>query len=178
MAAVAELLSLGQESMEIRDSAVEDAEQIAALIDAVARERLFLAATVGFSVDDTRAFITSTKSAGGVHVVGIESGEIVGWCDIVRHPFEGMRHVGRLGMGVRADRRSKGIGRKLLEAATEQAYGADIERIELEVFASNRAAICLYESFGFDLEGRKVEGRRLNGCADDILLYARRRLAS
>jgi len=163
--------------MEIRDSAVEDAERIAALIDTVARERLFLAGTVGFSVDDTRAFIASTKSAGGVHVVGIESGEIVGWCDIVRHPFEGMTHVGRLGMGVRRDRRSKGIGRKLLEAATERAQGSGIERIELEVFASNPAAISLYESFGFELEGRKVAGRRLDGCTDDILIYARRRLA-
>lgn len=163
--------------MEIRDSVGDDAERIAALIDTVARERLFLAGTVGFSVEDTRAFIASTKSAGGVHIVGIESGEIVGWCDIVRHPFEGMRHVGRLGMGVRTDRRSKGIGRKLLEAATKQAQGAGIERIELEVFSSNRAAICLYESFGFVLEGRKVEGRRLDGCTEDILLYARRRLA-
>jgi hypothetical protein len=34
--------------MEIRDSAIEDAERIAALIDTVARERLFLAGTVGF----------------------------------------------------------------------------------------------------------------------------------
>ena len=162
--------------MEIRDSALADAEQIAALIDTVARERLFLAGTVGFSADDTRAFIASTKSAGGVQVVGIESGEIVGWCDISPYPFEGMRHVGRLGMGVRRDRRSKGIGRKLLAAAIERAHGAGIERIELEVFASNRAAICLYESFGFELEGRKVAGRRLDGCTDDILIYARRRL--
>src|SRR5262245_26349793 len=82
---------LAQEFMEIRDSALGDAEGIAALIDSVARERQFLAATVGFSVDDTRAFIESTQSAGGVQVVGIESGEIVGWCDIVRHPFDGMR---------------------------------------------------------------------------------------
>jgi ribosomal protein S18 acetylase RimI-like enzyme len=162
--------------MEIRDSVVEDPERIAALIDTVARERLFLAGTVGFSVNDTRAFIASVRSAGGVHIVGIEYSEIVAWCDIDRHPFEGMRHAGRLGMGVRKDHRSKGIGRKLLEAATERAQGAGIERVELEVFASNRAAICLYESFGFELEGRKVAGRRLDGCTDDILLYARRRL--
>lgn len=162
--------------MEIRDSVVEDAKPIAALIDTVARERLFLAGTVGFSEDDTRAFIASTRAAGGVHIVGIESGEIVGWCDIVRATFEGMKHVGRLGMGVRRDRRSKGIGRKLLVAAAERAHEAGIERIELEVFASNRAAICLYESFGFELEGRKVAGRKLDGGIDDILIYARRRL--
>ena len=58
--------------MEIRDSAVEDAEGLAALVDAVAGERLFLAGTAGFSVEDTRAFISSTKKAGGVQVVAIE----------------------------------------------------------------------------------------------------------
>jgi L-amino acid N-acyltransferase YncA len=163
--------------MEIRESAVEDAEGITALIDGVSRERLFLANTVGFSVECTRAFISSTKSAGGVQVVAIESGQIIGWCDIVPHPYEGMKHVGRLGMGVRKDRRTRGFGRKLLKAAVQKALRSGIERIELEVFASNRSAICLYESFGFELEGRKVAGRRLDGCTDDILLYAKRRSA-
>lgn len=161
--------------MEIRDSSVEDAGGFAALVDAVARERLFLAGTVGFSVEETRTFISSTKSAGGVQVVATESGEIVGWCDIVPHPYEGMKHVGKLGMGVCKNHRSRGIGRKLLEAAVQRTLHSGIERIELEVFASNRAAICLYESLGFELEGRKVSGRRLDGCTDDILLYAKRR---
>src|SRR5262245_8639389 len=161
--------------MEIRESVVEDAERVAAVVDAVARERLFLAGTVGFSVDDTRAFISSVKSAGGVQVVAIESGEIIGWCDIAPHPHEGMKHVGRPGMGVRKDFRGRGFGRKLLEAALEKTVGSDIELIESEVFASNDRAICLYQSFGFELEGRKIAGRRLDGCTEDILLYAKRR---
>lgn len=163
--------------MEIRDSAQEDAERIAAMIDTIARERRFLSGTTGFSVDATRAFIASIRSTGGVHVVGHEADEIIGWCDIVRHPFEGMRHGGRLGMGVRRDRRSQGIGRKLLAAALERAQGAGIERIELEVYASNLAAIDLYESFDFEFEGRKIAARKLDGGTDDILIYARRRSA-
>jgi ribosomal protein S18 acetylase RimI-like enzyme len=163
--------------MEIRDSAVEDSEGMAALIDAVARERLYLASTVGFSVDDTRTFMSSTKFAGGVQVVAIESAQIIGWCDIAPHPHEGMKHVGRLGMGVRKDHRSRGIGRKLLEAAVQRTLRSTIDRIELEVYASNQSAIRLYESSGFELEGRKVAGRRLDGVTDDILIYARRRLA-
>jgi ribosomal protein S18 acetylase RimI-like enzyme len=163
--------------MEIRDSVVEDAEGIAALIDAVARERLHLAGKVGFSADDTRAFMSSTKSAGGVQVVANESGQIIGWCDIAAHPHEGMKHVGRLGMGVRKDHRSRGIGRKLLQAAVQRSLSSSIERIELEVYASNQSAIHLYESSGFELEGRKVAARRLDGITDDILIYARLRKA-
>jgi ribosomal protein S18 acetylase RimI-like enzyme len=163
--------------MDIRDTAEEDAAGLAALVDCVARERRFLAATVGFPVDGTRAFIASVKAAGGVHIVAVESGEIIGWCDIVPQAFEGMKHVGRLGMGVRKEYRSKGVGRMLLELAIRQAFASGIDRVELEVFASNHSAVRLYESFGFHPEGRKIGGRKLDGVPEDILLYAKRQSA-
>jgi len=163
--------------MEVRDTSEADAESVAALIDSVARERRYLAGTVGFSVDSTRAFIASVKTAGGVHVVAVASGEVIGWCDIVPHPFEGMQHVGRLGMGVQKHHRSRGVGRELLSVAVQKAFARTLERIELEVFASNRAAVRLYEAFGFECEGRKVEARRIDGVTDDVLLYAKRKVA-
>jgi RimJ/RimL family protein N-acetyltransferase len=163
--------------MHIRDTTEEDAEPVAALIDSVSRERRFLAGTVGYPADANRSFIASVKAAGGVHIVAIDSAEIIGWCDITPHPFEGMKHVGRLGMGIRKDHRAKGIGRKLLETAVQKAFASAIDRIELEVFASNRAAINLYEAFGFLLEGRKIAARKLDGITDDLLLYAKRRNA-
>ena len=81
--------------MEVRDTTEEDAECLAALIDSVARERRYLAGTVGFPVDSTRAFIASVKAAGGVHIVAVALGKVIGWCDIIPHTFEGMQHVGR-----------------------------------------------------------------------------------
>jgi ribosomal protein S18 acetylase RimI-like enzyme len=164
--------------MEVRNTTDADAELVAALIDSVARERRYLAATVGFPVDSTRAFVASVKAAGGVHVVAVASGEVIGWCDIVPHPFEGMQHVGRLGMGVQKDHRSRGVGRELLSVAVEKAFAGTLERIELEVFASNRSAVKLYETFGFTYEGRKVAARRIDSFTDDdILLYAKRKAA-
>jgi RimJ/RimL family protein N-acetyltransferase len=163
--------------MEIRDTTGADAEPVAGLIDGVARERRYLAATVGFPVEGTRAFIASVKAAGGVHVVAVAAGEVIGWCDIVPHPFEGMQHVGRLGMGVRKDHRARGIGRELLSVAVQKAFAGVLDRIELEVFASNRSAVTLYEAFGFEYEGRKVAARKLDGVTDDILVYAIRKAA-
>lgn len=154
---------------------MEDAQGIAALVGAVSSERRFLAGTEGFSTEDTRAFIASLHPAGGVQVVAVDSGEIVGWCDICPHPNEGMKHAGRLGMGVRKDYRGKGVGRKLLETAVHRTLTSAVERIELEVFASNQAAIRLYESFGFALEGRKIGARKIDGSIDDVLLYAKHR---
>jgi ribosomal protein S18 acetylase RimI-like enzyme len=169
---------LDETIMEIRDVTQDDAAGMAALVDAVARERRFLAGTVGFPVESTRAFIASVKAVGGVQVVAVESGEIIGWCDIVPHAFEGMKHSGRLGMGVRKEYRFKGVGRMLLEVAIPRAFAAGMDRVELEVFESNGPAIRLYESFGFQPEGRKVGGRKLEGVCEDILLFAKRPPAS
>jgi ribosomal protein S18 acetylase RimI-like enzyme len=163
--------------MEIRDTTDADDEDVAALIDSVARERRYLASAVGFPVDGTRAFIGSVKAAGGVHVIAVGSGEVIGWCDIVPHPFEGMQHVGRLGMGVHKNYRSRGVGRELLSVAVQKAFARALERIELEVFASNGSAVRLYERFGFQCEGRKVAARRLDGVTEDILVYAIRKAA-
>ena len=162
--------------VEVRDTTEADVEVVAAMIDAVARERKFLAGTVGFPVDGVRAFLHSVRAAGGVHVVARVGGEVVGWCDVFPSPFEGMRHVGRLGMGVRPEHRSRGVGAALLAGAVERAFAGAIERIELEVFASNTSAIRLYETRGFELEGRKVAARRLDGVTDDILVYAKRKV--
>ncbi len=160
--------------MEIRDTIEADVESLTALIDGVSRERRYLGNTIGFPVEATRAFLASVRLAGGVHVVAVESGDVIGWCDITPHEFEGMRHVGRLGMGVRSDHRAKGVGHALLRTAIEKAFAGALERIELEVYASNLAAVRLYETFGFQAEGRKIAARKLDGVTDDILLFAKR----
>jgi RimJ/RimL family protein N-acetyltransferase len=51
----------------------------------------------------------------------------------------------------------------------EQAHSIGIERVELEVYASNTHARHLYETFGFIVEGRKTRGRKLDGVYDDII---------
>jgi RimJ/RimL family protein N-acetyltransferase len=96
----------------------------------------------------------------------------VGWCDVERLHLEGFRHVGRLGMGVLQAYRRQGIGRRLAMAAITAARTAGIERIELEVFASNAGAIRLYDRLGFEHEGVKRQARKLDGRYDDIVLMA------
>ena len=48
-----------------------------------------------------------------------------------------------------------------------------IEKIELQVFASNRPARALYRKFGFRQEGRRVRGRKLDGKYDDVILMGK-----
>ena len=55
-------------------------------------------------------------------------------------------------MGVRREHRGRGIGRRLIERAIAAAWDQGLERIELEVLASNTPAISLYESVGFEVK--------------------------
>jgi ribosomal protein S18 acetylase RimI-like enzyme len=158
--------------MLIRETLPEDAKAVSVLVDAVARERRYLAATAGFSEESTASFIAFVKAAKGVHLVALIEDAIVGWCDITPASFEGMTHVGRLGMGVKAGSRGQGIGKALLKAALERAFRQGLERVELEVFRSNGSAVHLYEAHGFLREGLKVGARKLDGMVDDILLFA------
>lgn len=64
------------------------------------------------------------------------------------------RHVGAIGMSVRDDSQGRGVGTALMKAAIELADGwLNYQRLELNVFADNLAAMALYRRFGFVIEG-------------------------
>jgi RimJ/RimL family protein N-acetyltransferase len=75
-------------------------------------------------------------------------------------------------MGLLPRMRGRGLGRRLAEAAIRAAFSQGVERIELEVFASNAAAIALYRRLGFQVEGVKRQARHLDGRYDDNVLMA------
>lgn len=142
-------------------------------VDAVARERRYLGMVEGPPVEASRAFVAHLLGGGGVHLVAVDAdGRVLGWCDIERRGAEGFRHVGRLGIGMLQEVRGRGLGRRLMREAIDAARRQGMERIELEVFASNTRAIALYESLGFQHEGRKRRVRKLDGVYDDDVLMA------
>jgi ribosomal protein S18 acetylase RimI-like enzyme len=105
-------------------------------------------------------------------IVAVEGETVIGWCDIVPNRGEGFTHCGRLGMGVLQGHRGKGIGTRLMEDAILAAKEFGLERVELEVYASNVPAVNLYEKRGFVHEGVKKKARKLDGKYDDVLLMA------
>ncbi len=65
-------------------------------------------------------------------------------------------HVGSIGMGVHDGFTGRGIGRRLLEAVIDHADNwLGLRRLELTVNVDNASAIRLYESVGFEIEGRE-----------------------
>lgn len=159
--------------IEIVPITAEYTEGFHACLDSVARERRYLGFVEAPPLESVRAFVEANIAADVPQFVALAGGEVVGWCDISPKTREGFRHCGHLGIGVHDDFRGQGVGTRLLAATVEKARAQGLERIELEVFASNTDAIRLYERQGFALEGRQQKARKIDGQYDDILCMAR-----
>ena len=143
------------------------------VLDSVARERRYVGFLEAPPVETMREFVKSIVGGAGVQLFAVTQDDtVVGWCDIVRNPREGFRHTGRLGMGLLPKYRRRGLGRQLVIKAVEAARAMGMERIELEVFASNAAAIELYQALGFVSEGIKRKARKLDGRYEDNIQMA------
>jgi len=151
------------------------AESYGHAVTSVALERKYLASTTGFPIEGTRAFVkelclNNWPQYYAVAVVSSANPElVVGWCDIIPHRYEGLSHVGELGMGVVKEYRRQGIGKALLLITIEAARRFGLEKVELEVFASNVEAIDLYRKVGFTVEGVRLRGRKIDGVYDDLM---------
>jgi putative acetyltransferase len=64
------------------------------------------------------------------------------------------RHVGSIGMCVRDDSQGRGVGTALMKAAVDLSDDwLNYQRLELNVYTDNLAALALYRKFGFVIEG-------------------------
>ena len=89
------------------------------------------------------------------------------------HPAR--RGVVDIGIGVRADRRGRGVGFALMSALEDHALRAGCHRLQLHVATTNAAAIALYRKIGFVVEGELrgtaiIDGRRVDEFAMAKLL--------
>jgi ribosomal protein S18 acetylase RimI-like enzyme len=141
-------------------------------LDAVARERHYLGFLQAPPLASTREFVLFNIKNGIPQFVAVRGSEVVGWCDIVPLTREGFTHGGVLGMGVRKDVRGQGIGSKLIARTLTAAKELGLERVELDVYASNQPAIRLYEKVGFVVEGTRKRARKLDGIYDDLVEMA------
>ena len=86
------------------------------------------------------------------------------------------RHSGTVGLSVAREHQRKGIGRALLQRLLDVAdRDLRLRRVELDVMADHAHAIRLYESLGFEHEGRKRDAVVRDGRYVDLLLMARLR---
>lgn len=85
-----------------------------------------------------------------------EPGVVVGDCVLRPGERRKLAHSATLGMGLAEGWRGRGLGRAMLAAAIDWARAHPaLLRLDLGVIHGNARAIALYESLGFEHEGRE-----------------------
>ncbi|WP_137922500.1 GNAT family N-acetyltransferase [Hydrogenophaga sp. 2FB] len=148
-----------------------------AVLDAVAREKRFLAMTQAPPAEETMVFFRQILEDDRPHFVALLDGAVVGWCDVLPVFGQARAHIGVLGIGLLPSARHRGLGRQLMASAIEKAWLQGLTRIELTVRADNPNARALYERLGFEHEGLqrngfRVDGEYIDGHAMALLRYA------
>ena len=146
--------------------------ELTVVLDAVARERRHLLFLEAPPVEQCLAFVRNLTNGRGVQMLALAGERVVGWCDVVRQPRAPRRHCGTLGMGLLREYRGRRIGTELAVRTIDAARAIDMSRIELDVFASNTAALALYQRLGFIVEGVKRGAARIDGREEDIVAMA------
>ncbi|MBW8846163.1 MAG: GNAT family N-acetyltransferase [Burkholderiales bacterium] len=104
-------------------------------------------------------------SAGGTlfTLLALDGHRIAGALTCEREARRKVQHLAHLvGMMVADTHRGRGIGRALLDAAITRLQATPgLAQVTLSVTASNRAAVGLYESRGFERYGRLTDAIRL-----------------
>ena len=149
--------------------AEEHAASFRECLDAVAREKRYLAQVEAPPVERVVEFVRGGVASDVAQFVALDAGRVVGWADIFPAWPPAIAHRGTLGMGVLEGYRRQGLGSRLLEACIAKAWARGLTRIELEVRADNRPAIRLYERFGFVNEGVKRGAMRFDGAYFDAI---------
>jgi RimJ/RimL family protein N-acetyltransferase len=150
-----------RDAVEIRRAHDEDRQPLALLFATVAAERDGIAAEPPVNVEMRAASIDLERT-----FVAVAAGEVVGNIFIIESGFG----FGEIGMFVRAEWRSRGVGTALVAAAIEWAKARGLHKLTLSVFPHNEAGIALYRKFGFVEEGLHLKHiRRANGELCDLL---------
>ncbi|MFV8462777.1 GNAT family N-acetyltransferase [Vibrio campbellii] len=107
-------------------------------------------------------------------VVIAKDGDLLGHLALNLSTKPRLKHSASFGVAVAKASRGKGVGRFLLEHLVSYCdEELDLARLELEVHANNTAALSLYKSFGFEVEGTKRKAVLVEGELIDIIIMSR-----
>lgn len=142
----------GRPPVDVVPATLADVPAIARLMRSVADEERWISTLPGTPVERLRErFGRELAEAGHHHLVVRDGAEVAGLAAVLR---TGDRTPHELGMSVGAAHRGRGLGGALLDALLASA-AADpaVAKVALEVWPHNAAALALYASRGFVVEG-------------------------
>jgi len=98
------------------------------------------------------------KNPNALVLIAELNGKLAGLLFFIANSKRKASHTGEFGLSVHPDFQRIGIGRHLVKALLTWAKENDqIEKVFLNVFATNQGAIKLYTDLGFKIEGRHIK---------------------
>ncbi len=101
-------------------------------------------------------FYKSVLDGKRVAFVAVADGKVVGSCE-ARSMLRGQTHVGELGIAIKKEYRSMGIGQALIKEVLKRSRGK-FEILTLKVFGHNARAKHVYQKMGFMQYGTLKKG--------------------
>lgn len=127
------------------------------------------------TVENERKWIENlNENPNALLLVAEMTGSIVGMIFFVPNSKRKNSHTGEFGINVHPTYQGLGIGKALIENLLKWIkQNRQIEKLYLQVFATNERAIKLYEKFGFIEEGRHIKAiKQFDGnYVDNIQMY-------
>ncbi len=169
-------------SIHLRQAIADDAPFLVAAEKTVASTPALLASRP--QELDEKSFhqkiLALSKQPNARYIVAEDEGRLVGHAFLEPMGIESVSHIVRLTIVVHSGHAGRGIGRAMLSHLIEWAKAAPrVEKIELNVRATNLRAIVLYQKFGFKVEGQLQSRIRVDGdhFVDDLTmgLFVKRR---
>ncbi|MCL6663947.1 GNAT family N-acetyltransferase [Paenibacillus amylolyticus] len=121
-----------------------------------------------------RIIHSDTEKSRNLFLVAVVAGEIVGYSRCEGRELKRFCHKVEFGVCVTRQFWGHGIGKNLLEKSIEWADQTGVEKMMLNVLASNDKAIELYQKCGFGIEGvLKKDRRHADGQYHDTIVMGR-----
>lgn len=145
--------------MEIRDASLSDIDGITAIYNDAVKHTTAIWNESTIASSNRRAWLAEREKAGyPVLVAADTAGDVLcyasfgDWC-----AWDGYRHTIEHSVYVRADQRSKGIGKALMLALIERARAIGKHVMVAGIEGGNHGSIKLHEQLGFEYVGHLKE---------------------
>lgn len=165
-------------SYSIRSAEEKDAEALSSLRVQLDGETENMDREEGEAYIDAAGFrqiiLSDTEKLRHLFLVAVVAGEIVGYSRCEGRELKRFCHKVEFGVCVARELWGHGIGKNLLAQSIKWADQTGIEKMTLNVLASNEKAIELYQKRGFGIEGiLKRDRRHTDGQYHDTIVMAR-----
>jgi len=167
------------EKIIVRNVLPEDTGMLHELSSEILREREFMITQPEeflFTEEQERAWLQQHhNNPGALSLLAFAQTTLLGYVHFACEERRRRAHSGKFGIAVRMGWRERGVGRALLQALLDWAQDNPlVEKVWLEVFATNSRGIHLYETLGFVEEGRLSQEIKIApGRYIDLVLMSR-----